>query len=247
MTQAAIELEDVWKEYRPYGAVTGGIKRFLLRLPESVRALRQHRLTALQAVSFEVEQGEGFGIVGDNGSGKSTLLGLIAGVLRPTRGRIAVHGRVSALLELGAGFHPELTGRENILLNGVLLGLGRREVRQRLDAIIEFAELTGYMDQPVRTYSSGMLARLGFSVVAHLDPEILLVDEVLAVGDVGFQKKCLQRMLEFKERGVTIVLVSHNLSDVERICDRALWLDRGRVAALGDAKSVVCAYASARA
>lgn len=242
----AVEVAEVWKEYRSYGAVTGGLKRFLLRLPESVRTLRQ-RLPALQAVSFEVERGEAFGVIGDNGSGKSTLLGLLAGVLRPTRGRVTVNGHVSALLELGAGFHPELTGRENVMLNGVLLGLDRRQIRRRFDAIVEFAELSEYMDQPLRTYSSGMLARLGFSVVAHLEPDVLLVDEVLAVGDVRFQKKCLQKLHQFKEQGVTIVLVSHALADVERICDRALWLDRGRVAALGDAKTVIHAYASGRA
>lgn len=229
-------------EYQPYGIFARGFKSFVLHFPESMRVLRQPGRLALQGVSFAVERGEAFGVIGDNGSGKSTLLGLIAGALRPSRGRIELCGRVAALLELGAGFHPELTGRENVVLNGVLLGLSRRQVLERLDAIIDFAELRDHMDLPIRTYSSGMLARLGFAVAAHLEPDILLVDEVLAVGDVGFQKKCLEAMLGFKARGVTIVLVSHNLADVARLCDRTLWLDRGLVAGLGDTKRVIGEY-----
>ena len=172
-----------------------------------------------------MKKGETLGIIGKNGAGKSTILGLIAGVLRPNTGRVMVNGRISPLLELGAGFHPELTGRENIMLKGVLIGLTRSEVLKKIDEIIEFSELDDFIDQPVRIYSSGMLARLGFSIVASLDPEILLIDEILAVGDMDFQKKCIQRMTAFKKRGVTIIFVSHNLASVENICDRLLWIE----------------------
>jgi lipopolysaccharide transport system ATP-binding protein len=196
-------------------------------------------------MSFEVARGETLGIIGRNGAGKSTLLGLIAGVLRPTRGRVTLRGRVSPLLELGGGFHPELTGRENIVLNGVLLGMTRKEVAQRSDEIIEFSELRDFIDQPIRTYSSGMLARLGFSVVAHLDPEIILLDEVLAVGDAVFQRKCIQKMLEFKKRGTTIVFVSHSAADVDLICDRVLWIENHTLKKSGPPAAILGEYMGA--
>jgi len=197
---------------------------------------------ALRDVSFAVEQGETVGIIGPNGAGKSTLLKLAARVIEPTSGRIAVRGRIGALLELGAGFHPDLTGRENIYLNGSILGLSRAEIRRRLDDIIGFAELERFIDVPVKHYSSGMYVRLGFSIAVHTDPEILLVDEVLAVGDQAFQRKCIQRISQLREGGVTILLVSHNMGHIAHMCDRALWLQDGEIQAIGISTMVVDQY-----
>ncbi len=199
-------------------------------------------LVALEDVHFNIPHGITFGIIGSNGSGKSTLLKLIAGITKPSKGNIRVHGRVSALIELGAGFHPELTGRENIFINGIMLGLTREEVKKKMDEIIRFAELEEFIDQPVRTYSSGMFMRLGFSVAVHVNPEILLVDEVLAVGDEAFAHKCIDRMLLFKKNGKTIVLVTHALGLVEEFCDVAMWLKDGVVQRIGDPREVVGMY-----
>lgn len=197
---------------------------------------------ALQDVSFTVDRGEAVGIIGRNGSGKSTALKLIAGVMAPTKGTVLVGGRVSPLIELGAGFHPDLTGRENVHLNGSILGLSDREIDDQFSAIVEFAELQEFIDMPVKRYSSGMYVRLGFAVAVHSNPEILLVDEVLSVGDAFFQDKCQQRMHDFRQRGVTIVLVSHSADTITSFCDRALWLDHGRLVADGPAKQVVHDY-----
>jgi ABC-type polysaccharide/polyol phosphate transport system ATPase subunit len=198
--------------------------------------------TALDGVSFEVPAGTTFGVIGENGSGKSTLLKLMAGITRPTRGTLEVRGRISALIELGAGFHPEISGRENVVINGIMLGLTRRQVEERFDDIVAFAELERFIDAPVKTYSSGMYARLGFAVAIHVDPEVLLIDEVLAVGDEGFTRKCLDKIGEFRRRGKTIVLVTHSLGLVEKMCDDVLWLRKGRRADQGDPKRVVDAY-----
>ena len=198
--------------------------------------------TALDGVSFEVPRGSTFGVIGENGSGKSTLLKLMAGITRPTRGSITVDGRISALIELGAGFHPEISGRENVAINGIMLGLTRREVAERFDAIVAFAELAPFIDAPVKTYSSGMYMRLGFSVAIHVEPDVLLIDEVLAVGDEAFTRKCLDKIGEFRRRGKTIVLVTHSLGLVEKMCDDVLWLRRAQVADRGDPKRVVDAY-----
>ena len=198
--------------------------------------------TALEGVSFELPRGSTFGVIGENGSGKSTLLKLMAGITRPTRGSITVAGRISALIELGAGFHPEISGRENVAINGIMLGLTRREVAERFDAIVAFAELAPFIDAPVKTYSSGMYMRLGFSVAIHVEPDVLLIDEVLAVGDEAFTRKCLDKIGEFHRRGKTIVLVSHSLGLVEKMCDDVLWLRTARVADRGDPKRVVDAY-----
>jgi ABC-type polysaccharide/polyol phosphate transport system ATPase subunit len=198
--------------------------------------------TALDGVSFEVPAGTTFGVIGENGSGKSTLLKLTAGITKPTRGELQVNGRVSALIELGAGFHPEISGRENVAINGIMLGLTRRQVEERFDEIVAFAELERFIDAPVKTYSSGMYMRLGFAVAIHVDPDVLLVDEVLAVGDEAFTRKCLDKVGEFRRRGKTIVLVTHSLGLVEKMCDEALWLRQGRVADRGDPKRVVDAY-----
>ena len=198
--------------------------------------------TAVSGVSFEVPTGCTFGVIGENGSGKSTLLKLLAGITKPTRGTLTVNGRISALIELGAGFHPEISGRENVAINGIMLGLTRREVEERFDAIIDFAELRPFIDAPVKTYSSGMYMRLGFAVAIHVDPEVLLIDEVLAVGDEAFTRKCLDKIGEFRRRGKTILLVSHSLGLVEKMCDEVLWMRRGTKADQGDPKRVVDAY-----
>ncbi len=193
-------------------------------------------------MSFNVPAGRTYGIIGRNGSGKSTALKLVAGITKPTTGTVKVEGRISALIELGAGFHPEISGRENVFINGIMLGLTKREVARRFDEIVEFAELQEFIDAPVKTYSSGMYMRLGFAVAIHVDPDVLLVDEVLAVGDEGFTHKCLDKFGEFKRRGKTILLVTHSLNLVERFCDEALWLDSGKVRGSGDPKRVVGAY-----
>lgn len=242
MREAKIIFANVSKSYPMYHSITGGYKNFLFHLPRWIKSFKNSKFEALRDISFEIYNGETFGIIGRNGAGKSTTLGLIAAVLRPTKGKVIVKGRISPLLELGAGFHPELTGRENIMLNGVLMGLSRGEVARKIEEIIEFSELGNFVDQPVRVYSSGMLARLGFSVVAHLDPEILLIDEVLAVGDMDFQKKCLDTMMNFKRKGVTMVFVSHSMMDVERLCDRAAWIDNHTVKLLGNTRDVISRY-----
>jgi len=198
--------------------------------------------TALNDVSLTVPKGQTLGVIGRNGSGKSTLLKLVAGISKPSTGTVKVQGRISALIELGAGFHPEISGRENVFINGIMLGLTKREVASRFDEIVEFAEMKEFIDAPVKTYSSGMYMRLGFAVAIHVDPEVLLVDEVLAVGDEGFTHKCLDKFAEFKRRGKTILLVTHSLGMVERFCDEALWLDTGRVKGSGDPKRIVGAY-----
>ena len=198
--------------------------------------------TALDGVSFEVGKGTTFGVIGENGSGKSTLLKLLAGITKPTRGELRVDGRISALIELGAGFHPEISGRENVMINGIMLGLTRRQVAERFDEIVAFAELERFIDAPVKTYSSGMYARLGFAVAIHVDPEVLLIDEVLAVGDEAFTRKCLDKIGEFRRRGKTILIVTHSLGLVEKMCDEVLWLRQGKVEGAGDPKRVVDAY-----
>ena len=241
MKNTVISFERVTKSYLSYEYILSGFKSFLLNFPRSLKHTRK-KFTVLKDITFSIYEGEFFGIIGKNGVGKSTLLALMAGVLKPDEGKIEVKKKVYMLLELGAGFHPDLTGRENIILNGVLLGMTKKEVLKKMDEIVAFAELENFIDQPVRTYSSGMLARLGFSVVAHLEPEILLIDEVLAVGDVQFQKKCLKKILEFREKGVTIVFVSHNVKDVSELCDRAIWLHNNQIQAIGPAHEVVSAY-----
>jgi ABC-type polysaccharide/polyol phosphate transport system ATPase subunit len=240
---AVIELVNVSKAYRRYGGRHFATLKSALLQRSLLRDLRPSDiLPALRDVSFSVPRGSTFGVVGRNGSGKSTALKLVAGITKPTSGRVIVRGRISALIELGAGFHPEISGRENIFINGIMLGLTKREVQRRFDEIVEFAELREFIDAPVKTYSSGMYMRLGFSVAIHVDPEVLLVDEVLAVGDEGFTHKCLDKFGEFKRRGKTILLVSHSLGLVERFCDEAVWLDAGQNRGQGDPKRVVGAY-----
>jgi ABC-type polysaccharide/polyol phosphate transport system ATPase subunit len=197
---------------------------------------------ALRDVSFALEQGETVGIIGPNGAGKSTVLKLVSNIIQPTSGKVETCGWVGALLELGAGFHPDLTGRENVYLNGSILGLKRREISRRFESIVDFAQVARFIDMPVRNYSSGMLMRLGFAVATSFQPDILLIDEVLAVGDQSFQTKCLERISRMRTQGVTILFVSHSLDMVRRLCHRAIWLDRGQVQASGPVDEVVVAY-----
>lgn len=240
---SAIELRDVTKIYRRYGAKHFATLKSALLQRSILRDLSPTEMfPALQDVSFEVAAGRTFGVIGRNGSGKSTALKLVAGITKPTSGVVSVRGRISALIELGAGFHPEISGRENVYINGIMLGLSKREIARRFNEIVEFAELEEFIDAPVKTYSSGMYMRLGFAVAIHVDPDVLLVDEVLAVGDEGFTHKCLDKFSEFRRRGKTIMLVTHSLGVVERFCDEALWLDGGRVRAQGDPKRVIDAY-----
>jgi lipopolysaccharide transport system ATP-binding protein len=224
MSEIDVRIQDVWKQYR---------------LSPRRRA---PAFWALQGITLDVPRGSATGIIGRNGAGKSTLLKLLAGITAPTQGRIELHGRLAALIEVGSGFHPELTGRENVFLSGAILGMSRRDIVAKLPSIVEFAGVDAFIDTPVKWYSSGMYVRLGFSVAAHLDPDILLVDEVLAVGDADFQAKCLQRVRELKARGVTIVFISHDLTAVEQLCDHAVLLERGQISASGDPASVVAAY-----
>jgi ABC-type polysaccharide/polyol phosphate transport system ATPase subunit len=219
------------------------LKSALVNLLKRQRVVQKERtFEALQGVSFDVPKGTTLGIIGSNGSGKSTLLKLMAGIHRPTSGGIKVEGRVSALIELGAGFHPEFTGRENIFINGIILGLSRKQISQKLEDIIRFAELEEFIDNPVKTYSSGMYMRLAFAIAVAVDPDILLIDEILAVGDASFQRKCQNKMNLFKGDGKTIVIVTHDLGALERYCDRVLWVEQGELQAYGDVQSVMRMY-----
>ena len=244
----------------PVIRVEGAGKRFRRTLPgDRLRTLKSallggartrdlpagETIPALEEVTFEVRRGESFGLIGGNGSGKSTLLKLVAGMLQPTTGRVVVDGRVAALIELGAGFHPEISGRENVYINGAVLGLSRREVERRYRDIVDFAGLADFMEEPVKNYSSGMYVRLGFAVAIHTDPDVLLVDEVLAVGDEAFAHRCVRRIEEFLASGRTLLLVSHSLDLVADLCDRVLWLDRGRQRLTGDPRRVIDAYRQA--
>ncbi len=234
--QPAVRADRLTKHYRVY-------KRPADRLFELVSRRQRHRaFAALEDVSFEVEKGETIGIVGQNGAGKSTLLKLLAGVTEPTRGMLHTVGKIASILELGTGFHPEFTGRDNAALNAAILGLPPDEIRERLPAILEFSELGSFIDQPVKTYSSGMYMRLAFSVAVNIDPDILIIDEALAVGDGHFQKKCIDRIREFQESEKTILFCSHALYYVTSICRRTLWLDGGRVMSYGPSLEVVHDY-----
>ena len=242
----AIELADVTKIYRRYGGKQFATLKSALLNRTLIRDLNPaSSFAAVKNLSFSVPAGSTFGVMGRNGSGKSTALKLVAGITKPTTGTVAVQGRISALIELGAGFHPEISGRENVFINGIMLGFTKREIAKRFDEIVEFAEMKDFIDAPVKTYSSGMYMRLGFAVAIHVDPDVLLVDEVLAVGDEGFTHKCLDKFAEFKRRGRTILLVTHSLDMIEKFCDEAIWIDHGEKMAEGDPKRVVGAYLAA--
>ena len=245
-TSNAIEFHNVSKFFRMDRDRPRAFQQLFIQLFQRDRQDTRRRsgevFWALRDVSFAVARGSSVGLIGTNGAGKSTTLKLISRIIQPTAGLVQVNGRVTALLELGAGFHPELSGRDNIYLNGAVMGLTRREVDYKLDQIVEFAELEDFIDVPVKDYSSGMYARLGFSVAIHLDPEILLVDEVLSVGDQAFQQKCNERMTRMRKSGITILFVSHSLDAIVRTCSKAIWLDRGRLQAQGDTQQVADAY-----
>lgn len=221
---------------------TGGIKTFLFNLFKQVKNYREQKFVALENIDFTIYDGEVVGIIGRNGAGKSTILGLISEVIAPTSGSVEVYGRIAPLLELGAGFHQDLTGRENIILNGILLGMTKADITAKLDEIIAFSELTDYIDQPIRMYSSGMMARLGFSVAIQVNPEILLIDEVLSVGDQGFCKKSEKAIFDFKKRGITIILVSHDADSIRKLCDKVIWIENHRVRMIGNTESVMSEY-----
>jgi lipopolysaccharide transport system ATP-binding protein len=236
----AVVAEGLTKEYRLY---PGSVARFKEALSFGRRAYHTKHV-ALADVSFRVPRGRALGIIGENGAGKSTLLKILAGTSLASSGRFAIHGTVSSLLELGTGFHSEFTGRANIHLAGQVSGFTRREIESKIDSIIEFAELGDYIDQPVRTYSSGMVMRLGFSVATAIDPEVLIIDEILAVGDLYFQKKCIDRIFDFRKRGKSILFCSHSLYDVRQVCDEVLWIKGGRVHMQGLPQDVTLAYAN---
>lgn len=257
MTDTAIKVENLGKRYRMGQYVGSGAQYKTLResLTSAVSApLRRFRnsnnpqssrfVWALQDVSFEVKRGEVFGIIGRNGAGKSTLLKILTRITEPTKGRAELNGRVGSLLEVGTGFHPELTGQENVYLSGAILGMTRKEIDRKFDEIVDFSGVETYIDTPVKRYSSGMRVRLGFAVAAHLEPEILLIDEVLAVGDVEFRKKCLGKMQDVSQAGRTVLFVSHDMGNISSLCPRTIWLDSGSIRALGDTKDVVPQYVS---
>ena len=238
MSDVAITVDGVWKSFRLYQERNRYIKAALLR----GRRARYEEFWALQDVSFEVKHGETFGIVGSNGSGKSTMLKCLSKILYPNKGGVQVNGRLAALLELGAGFHYELSGRENVYLNGAILGMTRRDLDARFDDIVQFAGLEKFIDTPVKNYSSGMVVRLGFAIAANVDPEILLIDEVLSVGDQSFQRKSSEKIEEFRREGRTIVVVSHGMGQMKQLCERLAWLDKGVLKMLGPADDVIAEY-----
>jgi ABC-type polysaccharide/polyol phosphate transport system ATPase subunit len=232
-----IAVDDVWKSYRAYEERASSLKETILK-----RRSKYHEFWALRGVSLDVSDGEMLGVIGSNGSGKSTLLKCLAKIIAPNYGSVTVRGKVSALLELGTGFHQELTGRENVFLAGTTLGQTRAQLLARFDEIVDFSGLGGFIDSPVKNYSSGMYARLAFSVAIHVDPEVLLIDEVLAVGDEQFQNKCHDRLYEFRRSGVPIVFVSHALEPVRNMCTKVAWIDKGDLVTVGDPHEVVNAY-----
>jgi ABC-type polysaccharide/polyol phosphate transport system ATPase subunit len=240
MSEHAIEAEGLGKAYRIYPSPG----RRILEWATLGAHQGHHEFWALRGVDFTLGRGASLGLCGANGAGKSTLLKVLAGTTRPTEGRFRINGRVASLLELGAGFHADFTGRSNIFMNGIMMGFSRREMQAKLGEIIEFAELGRYIDEPVRTYSSGMGLRLGFSIAVAVDPEVLIIDEVFAVGDMYFQKKCIDKIYDFKKRNKTILFCSHSLYDVRQLCDEALWLNQGRPAAIGDSVHVTNEYTS---
>ncbi len=236
--EAVIRVNDLTKEFVINHTGVASLKTLMLKRHHVQKKI----LHVLRGISFEVHHGECLAIVGRNGAGKSTLLSLLAQIYRPTSGTIEIHGRVAPLLELGAGFHFDLTGLENVFVNGMILGISRKELQSRVDSIIEFSELKNHIDLPVRTYSSGMAARLGFSIAVHVDADVLLVDEVLGVGDYDFQGKCAKKIDELKAQGRTIIVVSHGAGDIRRLADRCIWLQDGLIAMEGEPDRVLTAY-----
>ena len=238
MSKPAITVESVSKNFRLYHERNRYIKAALLR----GRRARVEEFWALDDVSFDVEESATFGIIGSNGSGKSTMLKCLMGIYRPERGRIAVRGKIAGLLELGAGFHPELSGRENVFLNGAILGMSQKDITQQFDSIVEFAGLERFIDTPVKNFSSGMTVRLGFSIATHVEPEVLLIDEVLGVGDQAFQRKSSEKIEEFRRDGKTIIVVSHGLAAMQNMCQEVIWLEKGKLKMRGPSAEVIATY-----
>jgi len=247
MSDIALEMIEVSKKFKR-GEIFDSLRDLIPALTgQLIKRLTSDQLErqefwALKDISFTVKKGEAFGIIGHNGAGKSTILKLLSGILRPTKGKIIVSGKISALIEVGAGFHPDLTGRENIFLNGAILGMKKEEIRKKLDEIVEFAQLNDFIDTPVKRYSSGMYARLGFAVAAYVDPDVLVVDEVLSVGDFVFQKKSIERMRRIMQGGTTVIFVSHNIKAVTELCQNALLLDHGKGVKIGETREVTRCY-----
>jgi lipopolysaccharide transport system ATP-binding protein len=234
----AVEVRELWKGFRHYQDKAPGLKERVIFWGRE----RVDIFWALKDINLEIPQGSTIGLIGRNGSGKSTLLKTISRILYPNKGQIKVKGRISTLLELGAGFHPDFTGRENVYLNASILGLSHSQIEERFDSIVAFSELENFIDDPVRNYSSGMYMRLGFAVAVHTDPDILLIDEVLAVGDMAFQEKCMQKIREIQAQGKTIIFVTHSPKQVVELCDQAVWLENGEVKMKGEAKWVTDAF-----
>jgi len=247
MSEVALEFNHVWKKFKR-GEKYDSLRDLIPAMTRRVfsrnhrEELQEREFWALKDVSFQVKRGEALGIIGPNGAGKSTILKLLSGIMRPNKGNIKVNGRLSALIEVGAGFHPDLTGRENIYLNGAILGMKKREIDKKLNEIVEFSGLLDFLDTPVKRYSSGMYARLGFSVAAHVNPDILLVDEVLSVGDMKFQQKCAGKMISIRDNGSTIIFVSHNLESINILCPTTIFLQNGEIQSLGRTPDVIKEY-----
>ena len=243
--QTILEVKNISKIYSLAPAATS-LREAFTQLPKKLFSRHQtngaRKLWALRDVSFNVARGEAIGLVGRNGAGKSTLLRILSRIADPTAGEVNIYGRTGSLLGIGMGFHPDFTGRENVFLNGVMLGMSRREVRSKFKEIADFAEIEGFLDTPVKYYSSGMYVRLAFSVSVHFEPEILILDEVLAVGDHGFRKKCFEKMQQFRRRGSTIIMVSHDLASIKTFCDRAAFFDAGRLLEIGDPEQAINSY-----
>ena len=240
---SAVVLQDVSVNYRIPNETIHTFKEYMIKLIK--REITHKSFSALKNISLNIKKGEIFGIIGRNGAGKSTLMKVISKVLIPSEGRVWIKGNISPLLQLGAGFHPELTGRENIYLNATLLGYSHNEIESKLEEIITFAGLGNFIEAPLRTYSSGMQSRLGFAVATAWQPDILILDEVLSVGDVGFQEKCINRMINFRDSGATVLMVSHSISQIRDVCQRAMWLDHGKIQQLGTAEEICNSYQKA--
>jgi len=236
----AVKVENLGIHYRIYHRQARSLKTVAIDILR--RRYSYTQFWGLRNVSFDIEKGRMLGIIGRNGSGKSSLLKVLSGIYSPDEGSFQINGRVSALIELGAGFHPELTGRENIILNGAILGYSREEMAAKFDDIVSFSGVGKFIDSPVKNFSSGMELRLGFSVAVHSEPDVMLIDEVLAVGDKQFKKKCYKKIEEFREKGVTILLISHNMDEVNNYCETCLWLDKGNISAIGEPKKVTREY-----
>ena len=236
----AIELHDIVMKFRMASQKVDSLKEFVIK--KIKRQIDYNDFVALDHVSFDVARGEVMGLIGLNGSGKSTTLKIISGILKPTSGTVITNGKISPLIELGAGFDQDLTARENVFLNGAVLGNSKKEMLEKMDEIIDFAELHAFMDTPIKNFSSGMIARLGFSIATTIQPEILIVDEILSVGDFLFQQKCEKRINQMMSGGTTVVVVSHSIEQIERLCDRVVWLDHGKVRMIGDTPTVCAEY-----